>query len=135
ERLSQVLRAVHAHNVKHSAWKEQLSLQAYVHTEPERALLFQALLEALREPDLAEKAMTLLFHFQGPELLLADRHPGAEIAYPVVVLLNAVGRLLALPVEVSYTLPEMLEALGSSFRYTRKDYYRFPLGHGRRAHA
>src|SRR5262249_5480566 len=100
-----------------------------------RALLFRSLLEALEEPDLAEKAMTLLFHFQGPELLQADRHPGNEVAYPVVVLQSAVSRLLALPLEVSYTLPEMLEALGSPFRYTPKDYFHFPLGHGLRAEA
>jgi hypothetical protein len=133
--LDDLLRHVHRHNQRQAAWKDQLSLQAYVHTEQERALLFQALLEALAEPDLAERAMTLLFHFQGPELLQADRHPGSEVAYPVVVLQAAVGRLLALPVEVSYTLPEMLEALGSPFRYTRRDYYHFPLGHGLRAEA
>jgi hypothetical protein len=135
ELLSDVLRQVHQYNAQQGQWKDQLSLQAYVHTEQERGLLFRTLLEALQEPDLAEKAMTLLFHFQGPELLHADRHPGNEVAYPVVVLQNAVGRLLALPVEVSYTLPEMLEALGSPFRYTRRDYYHFPLGHGLRAEA
>ena len=53
----------------------------------------------------------------------------------MVVLLQAVTRLLALPVEVSYTLPEMLEALGSSFPYRRRDYYHFPLGHALRAEA
>jgi hypothetical protein len=133
--LDDLLRRLHAYNQAQDGWKDQLSLQAYVHTEEERALLFQALLEALQEPDLAERAMTLLFHFQGPELLRADRHPAGEVAYPVVVLQAAVGRLLALPVEVSYTLPEMLEALGSPFRYTRRDYYHFPLGHGLRAEA
>lgn len=135
ELLGQVLSEVHQYNAKQSQWKDQLSLQAYVHTEDERARLFATLLEALQEPDLAEKAMTLLFHFQGPELMHADRHPGNEVAYPVVVLLNAVSRLLALPVEVSYTLPEMLNALGSTFPYSRKDYYHFPLGHGLRAEA
>jgi hypothetical protein len=133
--LDDLLRHVHDYNQKQPAWKDQLSLQAYVHTEQERSLLFAALLEALEEPDLSERAMTLLFHFQGPELLQADRHPGSEVAYPVVVLQAAIGRLLALPVEVSYTLPEMLEALGSSFNYTRRDYYHFPLGHGLRAEA
>jgi len=133
--LYDVLDQVHAFNAKHAEWKEKLSLQAYVHTEQERGLLFALLLEALREPALAEKAMTLLFHFQGPELMQADRHPGSEIAYPVVVLQSAVGRLLALPVEVSYTLPEMLQALGSPFNYSRKDYFHFPLGHGLRAEA
>src|SRR5262249_4733031 len=115
ELLYEVLGQVHRYNEKQPSWKDQVSLQAYVHTEQERDLLFCCLLEALQEPDLAEKAMTLLFHFQGPELLQADRHPGTEIAYPVVVLQGAVGRLLALPVEVSYTLPEMLRALGSTF--------------------
>ena len=51
------------------------------------------------------------------------------------MLQNAVERLLALPVEVSYTLPEMLDALGSDFAYTRRDYFHFPLGHGLRAEA
>ncbi len=134
ELLSDLFRRVHEHNAKRE-WKDQLTLQAYVHTEADRSLLFSALLEALQEPDLAEQAMTLLFHFQGPELMQAKRHPQSEVAYPVVVLLNAVSRLLALPVEVSYTLPEMLEALGSDFTYTRRDYYHFPLGHGLRAEA
>jgi hypothetical protein len=133
--LDDLLRRIHDYNKRQKEWKNQLSLQAYVHTEAERALLFEALLEALQELDLAERAMALLFHFQGPELLQADRHPGSEVAYPVVVLQAAVGRLLALPVEVSYTLPEMLAALGSPFEYTRRDYYHFPLGHGLRAEA
>jgi DNA replication ATP-dependent helicase Dna2 len=135
ELLHEILQQVHRHNQARAEWKDRLSLQAYVHTEQERALLFGTLLEALREPDLAEKATTLLFHFQGPELLHADRHPGDEVSYPVVVLQNAVGRLLPLPVEVSYTLPEVLEALGSPFHYTRRDYYHFPLGHGLKAEA
>jgi hypothetical protein len=135
ETLHDVLGQLHRYNERQGRWKDQLSLQAYVHTEQERGLLFTTLLEALQEPDLAEKAMTLLFHFQGPELLQADRHPAGEVAYPVVVLQAAVGRLLALPVEVSYTLPEMLDALGSSFSYRRRDYYHFPLGHGLRAEA
>jgi DNA replication ATP-dependent helicase Dna2 len=133
--LDDLFHRVHRYNEERPDWKDKLSLQAYVHTEDERALLFTALLEALAEPDLAEKAMTLLFHFQGPELMYANRHPGSEVAYPVVVLQNAISRLLALPVEVSYTLPEMLEALGSPFHYSRRDYYHFPLGHGLRAEA
>jgi hypothetical protein len=135
ELLHEVLIQVHEYNAEQPEWKDKLSVQAYVHSEQERALLFGMLLEALREPALAEKATTLLFHFQGPELMHADRHPGGEVAYPVVVLQSAVGRLLALPLEVSYTLPEMLDALGSAFNYTRKDYYHFALGHGLRADA
>lgn len=133
--LDDLFRRVHRYNAERPEWKDKLTLQAYVHSEDERALLFAALLEALREPDLTEKAMTLLFHFQGPELMQANRHPGSEVAYPLVVLQNAVCRLLALPVEVSYTLPEMLHALDSPFHYTRRDYYHFPLGHALRAEA
>ncbi len=135
ELLYEALGHVHRYNEQRPEWRDQLSLQAYVHTEQERQLLFALLLEALDEPELAEKAVLLLFHFQGPELLRADRHPGNEVPYPVVVLNAAVGRLLALPVEVSYTLPEMLDALGSTFPYSRKDYFHFPLGHGLRAEA
>ncbi len=134
-RLDDLFRRVHRYNEERSEWKDKLTLQAYVHTEDERGLLLTVLLEALQEAGLAEKAMTLLFHFQGPELMRADRHPGGEVAYPLVVLQSAVGRLLALPVEVSYTLPEVLAALDSPFHYTRRDYYHFPLGHGLRAEA
>jgi hypothetical protein len=133
--LAELFRQVHEYNARQSERRDQLMLQVYVHTEQERALLFALLLEALDEPDLAEPALTLLFHFQGPELLHAVRHPTTEVDYPVVVLHNAVHRLLALPVEVSYTLPEMLQALGSSFGYRRRDYFHFPLGHGLRAEA
>jgi hypothetical protein len=133
--LDDLLRRIHGYNAERSGWKDKLTLQAYVHTEEERGLLFSLLLQALEDPDLSEKAMTLLFHFQGPELLQAKRHPDCEVPYPVVVLQNAVHRLLALPVEVSYTLPEMLDALGSTFPYRRKDYFHFPLGHGFRAEA
>ena len=63
----------------------------------------------LQEPDLAGAAMTLLFHLQGPELMQADRHPTSEVAYPIVVLSKSCRHApAALPVEVSYTLPEML---------------------------
>jgi len=119
-------------------WRDQLSLQAYVLTEEERELLIEWLLESLQdadEPELAEQAMTLLFHFQAPELMVADSHPDREVPFPVVVLLDALGHVLALPVEVSYTLPEALESLGARFRFKRNDYFHFPLGHGLRAEA
>ncbi|MDA1049608.1 MAG: UvrD-helicase domain-containing protein [Planctomycetota bacterium] len=117
-------------------WRDQLSLQAYVLTEEERGLLVEWLLESLQdvdEPELAEQAMTLLFHFQSPELLVADSHPAREVPFPVVVLLDALGHVMALPVEVSYTLPESLASLGSRFQLNRNDYFHFPLGHGMRA--
>ena len=119
-------------------WAEQLSLQAYVLTEQERTLLIAWLLESLQDaeqPELAEQAMALLFHFQAPELLVAESHPDREVPFPVVVLQEALQHVLALPVDVSYTLPESLEALGSRFRYRRNDYYHFALGNNLRAEA
>ncbi len=133
--LHNILTEVDQFNYGKSEWSEQLSLQAFVHSEQEKTLLVRFLIEALREPDLAEAAMTLLFHFQAPDLMLADQHPESEVPYPIVVLLYALGRLMALPVDVSYTLPESLAALGSKFDYRRNDYYHFPLGHGLRAEA
>ena len=133
--LYQILTELDHYNHEQPEWQDKLSLQAYVHNEQEKSLLVAWLIDSLREPKLAEQAMSLLFHFQAPELIIADRHPSQEVAYPIVVLLNALGRLMALPVDVSYTLPESLQSLGSTFNYRRNDYYHFPLGHGLRAEA
>lgn len=114
-------------------WNEQLSLQAYVLSEQERALAVAWLLESLRDPELSEQAMTLLFHFQAPELMAADEHPDREVPFPLVVLLDALSQVLALPVEVDYTLPEALIALGSRSALRRNEYFDFPLGAEMRA--
>jgi hypothetical protein len=116
-------------------WETQLSLQVYTHTDRDRDQLVEWLLESLREHDLADRAMMLLLHLHGPDLMLTDEHPGSPVPYPVVVLQNALTKMLALPVEVSYTLPEVLERLGSGFRYQRKDHLHYPLGHGLRSEA
>ncbi|MFO0804724.1 MAG: AAA domain-containing protein [Gemmataceae bacterium] len=79
--------------------------------------------------------MDLLLHFQGPDLLEAEEHPSQSVPFPVIVLQNALTKLLALPVEVSYTLPESLKAMGSQFTYERRDRYHYPLGHGLRSEA
>jgi hypothetical protein len=117
------------------AWDRQVSLQVYTHTERDRDQLVEWLMESLREPELADRAMMLLLHFQGPDLLLTDEHPGDPVPFPVVVLQNVLTKTLALPIEVSYTLPEVLERLGSEFRLWRKEYYHYPLGHGLRSEA
>ena len=111
-------------------WLDQISLQMYVHTEQERTLLVALLLEALNDAELAEAAMTILFHVHGPDLMLTDEHPEDVVPYPIVVLLNALGRFMALPVDTSYTLPESLAAMNCTFTYRRLDYIHFPLGHG-----
>jgi hypothetical protein len=132
--LYDVLLDVDRHN-QGKPWEKQLSLQVYTHTDRDRDQLVEWLMESLREPDLADRAMMLLLHLHGPDLLLTDEHPGSPVPYPVVVLQNALTKMLALPVEVSYTLPEVLERLGSGFRYQRKDHLHYPLGHGLRSEA
>jgi DNA replication ATP-dependent helicase/nuclease Dna2 len=132
--LYQVLLDVHRANVGRD-WTEQRSLQVYAHTDRDQEQLTAWLLEGLREPDLSVPAMDLLLYFQGPDLILTDEHPGQPVPFPVVVLQNALTKLLALPVEVSYTLPETIQALGSKYPYPRKDYYHYPLGHGLRSEA
>ena len=132
EKLHDLLSRVHEFNAKRD-WTNKVSLQFYVHAERERALLVKTLLEALEDKALAERAMTLLFHFQGPDLVHANEHPRGTVSHPVVVLLSSIGQLAALPVEVSATLPESLAALGTGFTYERNDRWHFPLGHGIKA--
>lgn len=132
--LHEVIVQVHRYN-RDREWKDQLSLQAYVLSDQERALAISWLLDSLRDAELAEQAMTLLFHFQAPELLAANEHPDREVPFPLVVLLDALGQVLALPVEVNCTLPEALVALGSRSKLRRNEYFDFPLGPGMRAEA
>jgi len=130
--LHEVIVQVHRYN-RDREWKDQLSLQAYVLSEQERSLAVAWLLDSLRDPELAEQAMTLLFHFQAPELLAANEHPDREVPFPLVVLLDALGQVLALPVEVNYTLPETLIALNCRSKLRRNEYFDFPLGPAMRA--
>jgi hypothetical protein len=116
-------------------WDEQLSVQVYTHTDRDRMQLTEWLLGCVREPEMAEAAMALLLHFQCPDLLHTDEHPDQPVPYPVIVLQNALTKMVALPIEVSYTLPETLQALGVEWQYPRKDYYHYPLGHGLRSEA
>jgi hypothetical protein len=132
--LYDVLLDIDRHN-QGKPWEKQLSLQVYTHTDRDRDQFVEWLMESLREPDLAERAIMLLLYIHGPDLMLTDDHPGNPVPYPVVVLQNALTKMLALPVEVSYTLPEVLDRLGSGFRYQRKDHLHYPLGHGLRSEA
>jgi len=132
--LHDLLRALHDHN-KDRNWKEKLSLQVYTHTGRDLDLLEGLLLDSLADPTVAAQAVTLLAHFQGAGLVRSDRHPGRVVAEPVVILQDALTRLVALPVDVSYTLPEVLQALGSKFTLQRRDHFHYPLGNGLRSEA
>ena len=131
-RLHEVLRRIDVRNAETPEWRDQLSVQLYCYSEQEKDRLVQILLEALDDPQLSERAMALLFHLQVPDLLQVNDHPRDVVAHPVIPLVSAVGRLLALPVDVSYTLPETLAALGSTFE-VRRNRFHYPFGHGVRA--
>ena len=133
-RLYEVLRRIDDWNTKTPEWRDKLSVQLYCYSEQERDRLVRVLLEALYDPQLSQAAMALLFHLQAPDLLLVDDHPRDVVAHPLIPLVSAAGRLLALPVDVSYTLPETLTALGSTFE-VRRNRFHYPFGHGVRADA
>ena len=133
-RLYEVLRRIDDWNTKTPEWKDRLSVQLYCYSEQERDRLVRVLLEALCDTQLSQAAMTLLFHLQTPDLLQVDDHPRDIVGHPLIPLVSAAGRLLALPVDVSYTLPETLTALGSTFE-VRRNRFHYPFGHGIRADA
>ena len=106
-----LLEVVDAYNRDHSEWSEQLSLQTYVFDTYELHLFNKLLYEAVKDPELAPKALALLFHFQDTALSEADQHPGQEVPFPLIVLTGVIRRLAALPVPIFYRLPEVLDVL------------------------
>lgn len=123
-----ILSRIDAFNLGQPSWQQQLSVQFFVYSGAEERLLTQLLFEAMQEPETARAAHTLLLYFQGPDLILADDHPGDLIALPVANLLNMLGQTLALPLPVAYTLPESVAALGLTLDYPRDPQIHFPLG-------
>ncbi len=113
-------------------FESQLSLQCYVHNAHEHAVISRLLLAALDDPESREGARQLLLFFSGPDLAYTEQQPGDPVAHPLVTLVSAQAMLVALPVDHSPTLPESLQALGSSFDYPRNPAVHFPLGHGLR---
>ena len=112
----------------------QLTLQAYVHTEDERASAIHRPARGAARAGAGRKGDDAALPFPGTGVdARRTAIPAARWPIRSWCCKTPSSRLLALPVEVSYTLPEMLAALGSPFRYTRRDYYHFPLGHGLRA--
>lgn len=132
ETLHAVLRSVDQLN-RTKEWKDRLSVQLYVHSHQDLALLQGLLLERLTDKNTQRKAVELLMVLQGAGLIEAEQSPNAVVAPPVTVLLDALGQMLAIPVDVSWTLPETLAALKSWLTYKRSDAIHFPLGHGLRA--
>lgn len=128
--LYEILERIDKWNRKETEWKNQVSVQFYCYSEQEKARLVRVLLESISDPDqeLATRAGILLLQLHVSENLNGKKHSDTVQPCPLISLVSAAGRLLALPVDVSYTLPETSEALGSSFKVERNDSF-YPFGH------
>jgi hypothetical protein len=136
--LWEIVGAVDAYNADHEEWLERKSLQAFCFDTYERELLTGALMRRLVDPEVAEHALLLLFHFQGPDLLQADEHPAGEVFFPLVVLTSILRDRLALPAEVSYRFQDAVRMLAPSsyaFDFTDNPYFAFALSNQLRSDA
>ncbi|MCU0849279.1 MAG: AAA domain-containing protein [Spirochaetes bacterium] len=92
-------------------WQEQKSVQAYVYDGYELSLFNDMLIQAVRDPDLAELALKLLFHFQDTVLSESDEHPTDTVPFPIIIIVNVIRDLLALPIPISFRLPDVFNIL------------------------
>lgn len=119
-------------------WKDQKALQIYVFDSYERRLLVEALMEALRDEEVAEEALKVLFYLQGEDLLRAAEHPAEEVFFPIVVLNEVLQTQLALPVEVSYRFADanqLLQPSEGGFEFQDSEYFGFELSNQMRSDA
>jgi DNA replication ATP-dependent helicase Dna2 len=119
-------------------WKRQKTLQAFVFDTYERARLIEVLLRQVLDPEVAQRAMALLFYFQSPDLLQVDDHPEGSVFFPVVDLTSVVRSLLALPIEVTYRFAEvagLLQPAEYGFEYHESDYWSFAFSNQLRSDA
>lgn len=129
-----LLSRVDAYNLGQQ-WRDRLSVQFFVYSRTEEQLLGELLFEAMRDAETSRAARTLLMFFQGPDLILTSEHPEQNVPLPVAVLLDMVGRVAALPIPVTYTLPEILTALGAPDAYPRDPEFHHPFAAYLRADA
>ncbi|MEO7803423.1 MAG: AAA domain-containing protein [Actinomycetota bacterium] len=130
-----ILRPVHDFNVQYPSfeeWKLRKSVQVYVFDTYERELLVSLLLDATHDPDpqIAEDALALFFHFQHPDLVAADDHPANEVFFPVVVLISVIRSVFALPIKVAYAFADVVACLQPSefgFTYEVHPYFDFEI--------
>lgn len=91
------------------------SLQAYVMDAYEKENLEELLYDLLQRdiPDLRQQAiLTLILWLQGERVVTdVDQQPSEALACPVIVLSAELQKLLALPLSIAYTLPELRSAL------------------------
>jgi len=135
--LFNILKRLDEWNNDKSEWSDKLSLQIYTYSDQERAILIATFQDALSEPgadpDIVEQAMTLLFYFSSPELVQEEDHPDNILPHPAISIVSAIGRLFAMPINVSYTIHEVLKAFDAPFNFDRSEIMHFPFGHGVRS--
>jgi len=130
--LYEIFQELDDYNATHSERKDKKSLQTYVFDSYEADLLRQLLLDALSDPDVAEEALALLFHFQSEDLMSAEEHPDETADSPLVVITPVIRRLFQMPVAAAYRLGNVLAAFngkdsGDAFNYKADDYWDFAL--------
>lgn len=125
--LYKTLHQIHKYNYKRE-WKDQLSLQTYVYDNYEYELFNNLLLESLKDSDIAEKVLKLLFYFHSEILFNSDEHPENVTNFPVVKISEVINNLFAVPINVSYSIDKIYEIFkpdGVNFIYDRNDYFDF----------
>jgi hypothetical protein len=133
-----LLKPVHDFNVRKGEWRDQKSLQAYTFDTYERERLTDVLLRRLDDPEVAEEALQVFFHFQRPELIQARNQPADEVVFPVVVLVDVLRDRFALPLDITYRFADAVRLLTPRqfpFAYLENDYYSFPLSNQMRSDA
>ena len=97
-----------------------------------------ALIRRLYDADVADPALRLLFHFQGPDLMQAEEHPAGQVFFPMVVMTDVLRDRVALPSEVTYRLADANRSLqpdGYGFEFRDNEYYSFALSNQMRSDA
>ena len=139
EDLLAVLGPIDRHNATNGDdWWAQKNVQCYVFDTYERDLLVATLLEAVFDEAVSEGALTLLFHFQHPDLVQADDQPASEVFFPLLPLNQVVRGLLALPIPVVYRFTDVVAALQPSrygFEYRHDDFFGFNLSNRMKSNA
>lgn len=137
--LHAILAPVHEYNAQRTDdWKAQKTLQTFTFDTYERELLTAILLRRVLDPEVADPALDLFFHFQRPELVEAEDHPATEVFFPIVVLIQVLRNLFALPLEVAYRFADVVRLLQPSkfgFDYDPNDFFSFELSNQMRSDA
>lgn len=123
---------------------QTLSLQVYCYSDLERRLVQRCLSEMRVHPYFTEKAVRdwsqeqhelmaqidrALHVIQGAELMGERQHPREVRELPVIPLLSALVGRYALPIDVVYTLPEVVKHLHLSPEYPRHEARHDPYNH------